>query len=60
MHADHVTGTGEIKKQMKGVQSVLSGASGGMCDLKVNHGERVKFGDRELEVRATPGHTDGE
>jgi glyoxylase-like metal-dependent hydrolase (beta-lactamase superfamily II)/rhodanese-related sulfurtransferase len=32
----------------------LSGA-----DLRLDHGDRVAFGQRYLEVRATPGHTDG-
>src|SRR5512134_535387 len=28
-------------------------------DLPLDHGDRVAFGARSLEVRATPGHTDG-
>src|SRR5581483_2974079 len=29
------------------------------ADLRFDHGDRVTFGERYLEVRATPGHTDG-
>ena len=29
------------------------------ADLRFDHGDRVAFGKRYLEVRATPGHTDG-
>ena len=29
------------------------------ADLRFDHGDRVAFGRRYLEVRATPGHTDG-
>ena len=36
------------------MSDVLQGA-----DLRVDHGDRVAFGKRYLEVRATPGHTDG-
>jgi len=31
----------------------------GVADLRFDHGDRVVFGERYLEVRATPGHTDG-
>ena len=29
------------------------------ADLLLDHGDTVPFGERSLEVRATPGHTDG-
>lgn len=58
-HADHVTGSGKIKTLRPGVQSVISAQSGAVADLKVGHGDRVKFGGLQLEVRATPGHTNG-
>lgn len=60
VHADHVTGTG-ILKQILGpkVKSVISTASGGDADVKLNHGDNVPFGKYSLEVRGTPGHTNG-
>lgn len=39
---------------------MVSRRGGAPCaDLQVDHGDRLSFGDRQLEVRATPGHTDG-
>ena len=29
------------------------------ADIKIGHGDRIEFGSMFLEVRATPGHTDG-
>uniref|UniRef100_A0A8D8Q1V2 Persulfide dioxygenase ETHE1, mitochondrial n=1 Tax=Cacopsylla melanoneura TaxID=428564 RepID=A0A8D8Q1V2_9HEMI len=59
VHADHITGSGKIKTLMKGVQSVISKESGAVADVHVTHGDNIQFGDQELEVRATPGHTNG-
>ena len=60
-HADHVTGAwlmqqatgcriGVSKRYQPPIQGV---------DLPLDHGDRIAFGGRHLEVRATPGHTDG-
>ncbi|WOK95669.1 persulfide dioxygenase [Canna indica] len=59
VHADHVTGTGLIKAKMPGVKSVISKASKAVADDVVEHGDKICFGDLFLEVRATPGHTEG-
>merc|ERR1711874_660615 len=59
VHADHITGTGRLKKLLPGCQSVLSAASGGKADILVKDGERIQFGDCSLLVAATPGHTAG-
>ncbi len=59
MHADHITGTGKLKHLRPGVLSVLAEASGGQADVKVTPGEIIKVGNLEVEVRATPGHTNG-
>jgi len=59
VHADHITGTGLLKQQFTGMQSVLSKASGGQADKHVEPGEKITFGSLFLEVRATPGHTAG-
>jgi sulfur dioxygenase len=59
VHADHVTGAWLLKRQFGGA-IVLSGTSGAEgADRYVTHGDRVSFGSRYLEVRATPGHTHG-
>ncbi len=59
VHADHVTGAW-LLKQHCGSQIALSGSSSAdNADRLLKHGDRVAFGSRHLEVRATPGHTNG-
>ena len=59
VHADHVTGAWLLKAKLGSriVLSALSGAKGG--DVYLKAGDRVSFGRRYVEVRATPGHTNG-
>mmetsp|Transcript_45805 Transcript_45805/g.114598 ORF Transcript_45805/g.114598 Transcript_45805/m.114598 type:complete len:402 (-) Transcript_45805:123-1328(-) len=58
-HADHITGTGKIKTLLPDVKSGISKASAAKADIHYVHGDIIKCGSLELEVRATPGHTDG-
>lgn len=59
VHADHVTSAWLLKAQ-SGAQIMLSAASGAQgADRLLQHGERIQFGSRWLQARATPGHTDG-
>ena len=59
VHADHVTGSWQLK-QLCGSQIALSTDGGARnADRLLRHGERVQFGQRFVEVRATPGHTHG-
>ncbi|WP_150696082.1 MBL fold metallo-hydrolase [Pandoraea terrae] len=59
VHADHVTGAWLLKRRM-GSQIAISAASGAQgADRYLQHGDRCVFGSRHLEVRATPGHTNG-
>ncbi len=59
VHADHVTGSGEIRRRT-GAKTVVSARAGADCaDVRVDDGDAVRFGKHALEVRATPGHTDG-
>ena len=59
VHADHVTGAW-LLKQACGSRILLSEVAGATnADGGLRHGDRVGFGSRHLEVRATPGHTDG-
>ncbi|HWI15562.1 MAG TPA: rhodanese-like domain-containing protein, partial [Burkholderiales bacterium] len=59
VHADHVT-AGWVLRERWGSRIALSRVSGAQgADRMLAHGERVDFGKRSLEVRATPGHTDG-
>ena len=59
VHADHVTGAWLLKGRCDSeiVISAASGATG--ADRYLAHGDKVSFGSRYLEVRATPGHTQG-
>jgi sulfur dioxygenase len=59
IHADHVTGAWWLKREF-GCQIAVS-AEGGAdgVDRALRHDERVTFGQRHLQVRATPGHTRG-
>jgi glyoxylase-like metal-dependent hydrolase (beta-lactamase superfamily II)/rhodanese-related sulfurtransferase len=59
VHADHVTGAWLLKRQLgSGIAiSQASGAAG--ADRVLAHGDRVAFGARHVETRATPGHTHG-
>lgn len=58
-HADHITSTGILKERVNGFKSIISQASKAKADITVVPGDRIAFGDRYLEVRATPGHTEG-
>lgn len=59
VHADHITGTGEIKKLFPACQSVISKASGARADKYLDPLDILQIGDISLEVRPTPGHTNG-
>lgn len=59
VHADHVTGSGFLRKCIPNLKSVLGASSGGKADLYVKQGDKLKFGELELEARNTPGHTNG-
>lgn len=59
VHADHITGSGKLKKRFPGCKSVLGAKSGGKADKYVKNGEILKFGKQKLECRSTPGHTNG-
>ena len=62
VHADHITGTGLLRhKYYPGAKSVLGleGNELAKADLKVSHGDVLTFGKQRLEVRRTPGHTEG-
>lgn len=59
VHADHVTGAWLFKRRT-GSRIALSEASGAAgADRLLAHGDMVAFGKRCVEVRLTPGHTNG-
>jgi glyoxylase-like metal-dependent hydrolase (beta-lactamase superfamily II)/rhodanese-related sulfurtransferase len=58
-HADHVSGAWLMKAALG--SSIAMSSAYGACnvDRPLSHGDSVCFGGRSLEVRATPGHTQG-
>ena len=59
VHADHITGAGLLREKL-GSKSVVHRDAGAMCaDLLVTDGVLLQVGDMELQVRHTPGHTNG-
>ena len=59
VHADHVTGAW-LHRARGGSRILVSAASGATgADRYLQPGDEVGFGARRLQVRATPGHTDG-
>jgi glyoxylase-like metal-dependent hydrolase (beta-lactamase superfamily II)/rhodanese-related sulfurtransferase len=59
VHADHVTGAWLLKERL-GSRIALSADSGAeSADLYLKDRDRVEFGRRWLQARATPGHTNG-
>lgn len=62
VHADHVTGTGILrKKYFPNMKSVLgeTGNEDSIADVKLKQGEVFTMGAVKLECRSTPGHTNG-
>jgi glyoxylase-like metal-dependent hydrolase (beta-lactamase superfamily II)/rhodanese-related sulfurtransferase len=59
VHADHVTAAW-LLKQRTGSRIAVGAASGAQgADLYLKHGDKIVFGTRHIEIRATPGHTHG-
>jgi len=59
VHADHVTGASLLKKRTGSAVALSEGSGAQGADLYLKHGDKVRFGSRHVEVRATPGHTHG-
>ena len=59
LHADHVTGAWLMKRAF-GSEIVLSSKYGAdNVDRSISHGDGIQLGDHAIDVRGTPGHTDG-
>jgi glyoxylase-like metal-dependent hydrolase (beta-lactamase superfamily II) len=59
VHADHVTGAWLMKKAVGSQIAVAAAAGTTGHDRALVQGDQVHVGDLTLEVRATPGHTNG-
>jgi len=58
-HADHVTGAWLMKVALGSKVGLSLKYEAENVDLPLAHGDTIPFGGHSLEVRATPGHTDG-
>ena len=58
-HADHVTGAWLMKMTLGSKVGLSRKYEAKNVDLPLSDSDVVRFGDRSLEVRATPGHTIG-
>jgi glyoxylase-like metal-dependent hydrolase (beta-lactamase superfamily II)/rhodanese-related sulfurtransferase len=58
-HADHVTGSWLLHEATGCAIGLAAAAGADYVTLPLRHGDRVAFGSRHLEVRSTPGHTNG-
>jgi sulfur dioxygenase len=59
VHADHVTGAWRLRQRCGSAIALAEVVGAADVNRPLSHGERVAFGQRHLEVRATPGHTSG-
>jgi len=58
-HADHVTGSWLMQQATGSAIALAAAVRAGNVTLPLQHGDRVSFGGRSIEVRSTPGHTEG-
>lgn len=58
VHADHITGASLLRDKLG--SKVIVPRSGGVsgADREVGAGDLIVFGDHQIEVRPTPGHTE--
>lgn len=59
VHADHITGSGELRKLTGAKNGLASNYETTCADLQIKEGDKIKFGNHSIEVLATPGHTAG-
>jgi glyoxylase-like metal-dependent hydrolase (beta-lactamase superfamily II) len=58
-HADHVTASGRLR-ELTGARACAPGGCGiAPADLQLEDGDVLRFGDEEIAVLHTPGHTAG-
>lgn len=57
IHADHITGAGEIRKRTQAKTGVSEKAELGCVDMPLKDGETLFLGEKKIQVIATPGHT---
>jgi glyoxylase-like metal-dependent hydrolase (beta-lactamase superfamily II) len=58
LHADHVTGSGELRKRTGAKTCISSKAQVPCIDVRLNDGDELHIGSYVLLALETPGHTD--
>ena len=58
-HADHVTSAGKLRALTGAQAAVPSGCGIGPAQVQLNDGDVIRFGDEQVGVLHTPGHTGG-
>jgi glyoxylase-like metal-dependent hydrolase (beta-lactamase superfamily II)/rhodanese-related sulfurtransferase len=59
VHADHVTGSWLLKDRFGAKIGVAAVGEAENVDVGLKDGDKLEFGKHNVEVRATPGHTNG-
>lgn len=57
IHADHITGAGEIRKRTSAKTAVSQNANVDCVDIPLEDGQELLLGDKKITVISTPGHT---
>lgn len=57
IHADHITGSGELRKRIGLKTAVSANAEASCVDIPLEDGQELLLGDKTIKVIATPGHT---
>lgn len=59
VHADHITGGGKLKSMTTAKTGVSLGCGAQDADIQLKDSDVINFGQEEIKVIATPGHTAG-
>lgn len=59
VHADHITGSGELRKRTGAKIGVSSAYDMACPDLHIEDGQEISFGKFKIKALNTPGHTSG-
>lgn len=57
LHADHITGSGELRKRTGAKTAICIEANVSCADIALKNGDEIKFGKYSLKALETPGHT---
>ena len=57
VHADHVTGAGELRVKTKAKTGISSLAGVDCADMPLEDGQELSLGAKKIRIIATPGHT---